>query len=245
MTSSAHISSKELSKSLSRASSKASPPKKTGELKSLGRFICLEGIDGSGKSHFCAKISKHLATKGLKTLVTHEPGGTVVADEIAKILLHFKDETVEKIMDDTELLLFFAARCQHLHNFILPKLQEGYWLISDRFTPSSYAYQGAGRGLGWNKVQALENYLPPVNPDLLLLLDVDIHKSSERWQEQPARDRFEKLHHSESNFFLDVREGYIQYAKNNPDTKVLDASLPEEEVWELIKQEVDKLTLIN
>ncbi|MBE8182919.1 MAG: dTMP kinase [Candidatus Portiera sp.] len=207
-----------------------------------GRLICFEGIDGSGKSHFCTKLSEHLTAQGLKTLVTHEPGGTAVAEKIGDILLHFKDEALEKIMDETELLLFFAARCQHINNLIIPKLQEGYWLLSDRFTPSSYAYQGAGRGLGWDKVQALENYLPPLNPDLLLLLDLDISQSSQRWQAQATRDRFEKMLQKNGDFFASVRQGYLQYAKKYPSTKVLDASLPEDEVWALIKKEVAKLS---
>lgn len=203
-----------------------------------GKFICFEGIDGSGKSHFCNKLSKHLTEQGLQVLTTHEPGGTPAAEEIAKILLHFKDDSVENIVDESELLMFFAARCQHITNFIIPKLQEGYWIITDRFTPSSYAYQAAGRGLGWDKVRALENYLPPIKPDLLLLLDLDISQSSQRWDEQDERDRFEKMLDKKGDFFTAVRQGYLKYAEQNPATKVLDASLPEAEVWQLIQQEV-------
>lgn len=206
-----------------------------------GRLICFEGIDGSGKSHFCHKLAEHLTAKGIKTQLTHEPGGTPAAEEIAQILLHFKDESVENIVDDAELLLFFAARCQHITNFIIPKLKQGYWIITDRFTPSSYAYQGAGRGLGWDKVAALESYLPPIQPDLLLLLDLDISQSSQRWEEQQERDRFEKMLTKNGDFFAQVRQGYLNYAAQHPHTKVLDASLPEDEVWQLVQQEVAKI----
>ena len=134
------------------------------------RFICLEGIDGAGKSGLVGKIQKFLAEQGVESHLTREPGGTPFAEQLAEILLRFKeDEHAETIDAQSELLLFFAARSQHTRKLIIPKMQQGTWIICDRWLPSSYAYQGGGRELGFAKVKLLEEFLPALRPDLVPL----------------------------------------------------------------------------
>ena len=199
-----------------------------------GRFICLEGVDGGGKSLFCSKIESFLKAEGVEVIVTREPGGTPFADQLAQLLLHYKEEK-ESIMPDTELLLFFASRCQHINNLILPSLRQGVWVVSDRFTPSSYAYQGDGRGLGWDKVAALEKYLPELTPDLVLIFDLPPDLSSERLATKES-DRFESLTANGHEFIRKVRESYLKYAKIHSECHVIDASPPPDQVWQQIRQ---------
>ncbi len=193
-----------------------------------GKFICLEGIDGAGKTSYCRQLVDFLRSKNYKVVQTKEPGGTPLADELAKILLNFKQE---KIVPQTELLLFFAARCQHIHNFIQPQLAQGTWVICDRYIPSSYAYQGAGRGLGNAAVANLEEYLPTLTPDITIVFDIGIEESIKRWRSM-GRDRFEEIDNLDKDFYQRVREAYLEYAKSHKECRVLDASLSQDEVWQ-------------
>lgn len=206
-----------------------------------GRFICLEGIDGAGKSYVTQKLLSFLQEHQISVVTTREPGGTPFANELAQLLLHFNEqEQQENIMPATELLLFFAARCQHLHNFIIPNLQAGKWVISDRYIASSYAYQGTGRALGWDKVESLEQYLPEITPDLVLLLDLEVKHVPDRLKNNNL-NRFESLSSEGLNFFNLVRDGYLKYATQHPECSIIDASRSRASVWSQIEQAVSQL----
>lgn len=185
-----------------------------------GLFITIEGGEGVGKSTNIAFIQETLAAKGVETTVTREPGGTPLAEEIREVLIKNRDE---KVVSETELLLMFAARAQHLHQKILPALEKGTWVISDRFTDATYAYQSGGRGVPAEKVSLLENFVQgDVRPDLTLLLDAPIEVGMARAKNRGALDRFEE---EQAEFFNNVRDNYLSRAKAEPERfKVIDAT---------------------
>jgi dTMP kinase len=191
-----------------------------------GLFITIEGGEGVGKSTNIAFIQETLAAKGIKTIVTREPGGTPLAEEVREVLIKNREE---KVVSETELLLMFAARAQHLHQKILPALEAGVWVISDRFTDATYAYQSGGRGVPTEKVALLENFVQgDVRPDLTLLLDAPIEVGMARAKNRGALDRFEE---EQAEFFNNVRENYLTRAKAEPDRfKVVDATQSLDEV---------------
>ena len=185
---------------------------------SRGRLITLEGSEGVGKSTNLDVVCKFLEEKRIRFTVTREPGGTEIAERIRELLL---SETTE-IMDGlTELLLMFAARNQHLTRKILPELDQGLWVVSDRFTDASYAYQAFGRSIAIEKVDTLRRLVQDgFNPDLTLLLDVEPDVSRGRISDREL-DRIEK---ENLEFYQRVRAGYLDLAEKLERIKLIDAS---------------------
>jgi len=189
-----------------------------------GRFITIEGVEGVGKSTNIALVKSLLEARGYEVLLTREPGGTPTGERIREILLD-KDEQAMTAM--TELLLVFAARSQHVSQVIMPALAAGQWVISDRFTDASYAYQGRGRELGIEIVAALEaQVLADFRPDLTIVLDVDIATGLERATREAEADRFES---EQASFFQRVRETFLTLAEADR-YRVIDAGQPIEKV---------------
>ncbi|MBA1445807.1 MAG: dTMP kinase [Chromatiales bacterium] len=185
-----------------------------------GRFITVEGGEGAGKSSNLSFIQGVLQAVGKTVLFTREPGGTLLGEDIRELLLGHKHTGMA---DDTELLLMFAARAEHIHQKILPALSEGVWVLCDRFTDASYAYQGAGRGLGRERIAALEAFVQgDLRPDLTLLLDLPVEIGLARAGARSAPDRFER---EQERFFEAVRQGYLEIAAREPErVRVIDAS---------------------
>ena len=198
---------------------------------SPGRFITLEGGEGAGKSTQLALACELIRAAGHEVVATREPGGTMRAEQIRSLLL---DKTSEPMPATCELLLMFAARATHLENLIKPSLARGAWVVCDRFTDASYAYQGAGRGMSSEHIRALETIVQAgLKPDLTLLLDtpaaIGLQRAQQRNRTQhSAADRFESEH---AAFFERVRNGYLQIAKREPErVRLIDASRPLEHV---------------
>ncbi|MGY8872576.1 MAG: dTMP kinase [Pseudomonadales bacterium] len=195
-----------------------------------GCFITIEGTEGVGKSTNVEFIRQYLSNKGIELRLTREPGGTPLAEEIRELLLQPRDE---KVSDDAEILLVFAARAQHVDQVIKPSLEQGQWVLSDRFTDATFAYQGAGRGISWNRIQQLEQYvLGDLRPDLTVLLDLPVDIGIARAKERGALDRFEQEKH---DFFEKVRQGYHHRLRAEPDRfALIDASQSLENVQQQI-----------
>ena len=185
-----------------------------------GKFITIEGTEGAGKSTNLSSIEKVLNDFDISYIVTREPGGTAVGEELRSVLL--KNESIN-ISGQTELLLMFASRMQHINDVIKPALKLNKWVICDRFTDASYAYQGYGRQLNLSFISSLENLVhPDVQPDLTLILDVPVNIAMGRVYNRGNLDRFEQ---EDVAFFNRVREGYKEIAKNNIDRcREIDAS---------------------
>ena len=182
-----------------------------------GKFITLEGVDGAGKSTHLGFVADWLRQQGREVIVTREPGGTPLGETLRELLLHREMDA------DTELLLMFAARQEHLAALILPALARGAWVLSDRFTDASYAYQCGGRGIAATRLQALEAWtLDGFKPDLTLLFDVSPEVAATRRAQARAADRFEQ---EQAAFFTRVREAYLLRANADPARiKIIDAS---------------------
>lgn len=202
-----------------------------------GKFITIEGGEGVGKSTNIEFIKGLLEARGIECIVTREPGGTPLAEEIREVLIKNRDE---KVVSETELLLMFAARAQHLHQKILPALASGTWVVSDRFTDATYAYQSGGRGVPEEKVSLLEDFVQgDVRPDLTLLLDAPIEVGMARAKNRGALDRFEE---EQGEFFNAVRNNYLTRASSEPHRfKVVDATQALEAVQMDIKALFDAL----
>lgn len=202
----------------------------------FGKFITIEGGEGVGKSTNIAFIQSQLESKGIQCLITREPGGTPLAEEIREVLIKNRDEIV---VSETELLLMFAARAQHLHQKIMPALSEGKWVISDRFTDATYAYQSGGRGVSASNVGLLENFVQgDLRPDLTLLLDAPPEVGMARARGRGQLDRFEE---EKSAFFDRVRHNYLSRAAAEPKRfKVVDAtqilSAVQRDIAELLRE---------
>mgnify|MGYP001259911041 FL=1 len=196
----------------------------------LGQFITIEGIECVGKSTNAKYIETMLNKKGYKTLLTREPGGSGIGEKIRNILLFEKKDTLSPM---TELLLLFAAREKHINEIIKPALENGTWVICDRFTDASFAYQGFGRELGFEKVNQLKALIQKdFEPDLTILLDAPLEVITSRRKLNP-NDRFES---EDKKFFGRVRNGYLELAKIFEDrVKVIDASQDIEDVQNQIK----------
>jgi dTMP kinase len=195
-----------------------------------GQFITLEGGEGLGKSTNLHFIKSFLENQGLSVVVTREPGGTPLAEQIRSLLL---EERAEVVADKTELLLMFSARAQHLKEVIHPALAQGQWVISDRFTDATYAYQGGGRQMEVSLIQQLETWVQGLfRPDLTFLLDAPISVSMQRVKERLNNDRFEQ---EQLPFFERVREAYLVQARNHPDRiQVINAN----QSLELVQQDM-------
>ena len=183
-------------------------------------FITIEGIEGVGKSTNIEFITRCLDKFGVEWTVTREPGGTVLAELIRKLLL---DQHTEPMAEMTELLLIFAARAQHLAQVIKPALAAGRWVISDRFTDATYAYQGGGRGLNSDTIARLETLVQgELRPDLTFILDLDPETGLTRARQRADLDRFEL---EKISFFERVRQTYLERAAAEPQRcRVIDAS---------------------
>ncbi len=195
-----------------------------------GKFITFEGGEGAGKSTNILAAQEYLESQGVKAQLTREPGGTPLAEEIRSLLISKREESVNEL---TELLLVFSARAQHLNNLIKPALAQGIWVLCDRFTDATYAYQGAGRGLSLEAIRTLEVLVQDnIRPDLTLLLDLDIEVGATRARNRGALDRFESL---DAEFFSRVRDMYLQRAKSESYYKVVDANQSLENVQLAVK----------
>jgi dTMP kinase len=181
-----------------------------------GKFLTIEGTEGVGKSTNLAFVRDWLEAKGIEVIVTREPGGTPLAEQIRHLLLSKRDEPVD---ETAELLLVFAARAQHLAQVIKPALARGAWVLSDRFTDATYAYQGGGRGLSKSTIEQLEQLVQgDLRPDLTLILDIDVQLGLDRARQRGELDRFE----SETIVFFErVRNAYRQRALAAPERYAL------------------------
>ena len=197
---------------------------------SRGRFITLEGGEGAGKSTNLDRIQRNLEQAGKRVLRTREPGGTPLGEEVRELLLGQRKDGMHAI---TELLLMFAARAEHLHQVIQPALARGDWVLCDRFTDASYAYQGGGRGMDTGPVSILESLVQgELRPDLTLLLDLPVETGLTRAGRRSEPDRFEQ---EDLTFFERVRAAYRQRAIAEPGRfRVIDASQPLASVGEQI-----------
>jgi|TARA_B100000929_G_scaffold6142_1_gene5179 dTMP kinase len=193
--------------------------------KMSGLFITIEGIECVGKSTNAKFISDLLNKKNIKTHVTREPGGTSLGEKIRQILLFEQNDSISPL---GELLLLFAAREKHINEVIKPNLEQGKWVISDRFTDASFAYQGFGRGLDFDQVNQLKQIIQnDFDPDLTFLLDAPIDVIKSRRKLNP-NDRFES---EDREFFERVRQGYLELASVFKDrVKIIDATQPIEQV---------------
>jgi dTMP kinase len=188
-----------------------------------GVFITLEGVEGAGKSTMLKCVITALTKAQIPYVKTREPGGTQLAEKIRHILL---DPSDEPMSSDTELLLMFASRAQHIHEIILPALRAGKWVISDRFTDATYAYQGGGRGISTARIAQMEDWVQgDLRPDCTLLLDLPVEIGMERISKRKAgHDRIEK---EQYEFFERVRNAYLQRAQQSVNQyKIIDAAQP-------------------
>jgi len=185
-----------------------------------GKFITLEGGEGAGKSSNIPFIETYLRERDIHLLMTREPGGTSLSERIRDILL---DKNEQHMTSDTELLLMFAARAQHLEQVILPALANGQWVICDRFTDATYAYQGGGRGIAYERIAILEQWVQgDVRPDMTLIFDLPVEVGLARAGQRSTPDRFEQENH---RFFERVRAAYLQRAEAAPQRyTIIDAS---------------------
>ena len=187
-----------------------------------GRFISFEGIDGAGKSTHLSWLADYLRAQQISVVVSREPGGTALGEQVRRLLL-----ADTQIHAETEALLVFAARRQHLAEIIEPALLAGKWVLCDRFSDASYAYQGGGRGIAEEKLAILEAWVQQreyglLQPDLTLLFDLPLQIARQRLQHERCLDRFER---EQNDFFARVRENYLQRAQMAR-FRVIDAQQP-------------------
>jgi dTMP kinase len=174
----------------------------------MKKFITFEGVDGAGKSTHLSWFAEALRQRGQDVVVTREPGGTALGEQLREILLH------QTMGMDTEALLMFAARAEHIAQVISPALLAGRVVISDRFSDASFAYQGSGRGMDWGKLKQLEAWVHnDLQPDLTLFFDVPVEVARLRLANNTTPDRFEREH---GDFFERVRAGYHRRVQENP-----------------------------
>ncbi|GGC74419.1 thymidylate kinase [Marinobacter halophilus] len=195
-------------------------------MQARGRFITFEGTEGVGKSTQLENAANTLKKLGIEFIITREPGGTPMAETIRELLLALREEPVH---ETTELLLMFAARAQHLHNRILPALDQGKWVLCDRFTDATFAYQGGGRGVSKERIALLEALVQgDVRPDHVILLDAPVETGMARARKRGELDRFEQ---EAQAFFQRIRDAYLERATAMPSRyHVVNAALPLEQV---------------
>lgn len=202
-----------------------------------GKFITVEGIEGVGKSTNIEFLSGIIEQKGFEVLLTREPGGTPMAERIRQMLLEHGDEPLPDI---AESLLFFASRSLHINNTIRPALEAGKWVVCDRFTDASRAYQGYGRKLGLDKIDLMAEWVQgDLQPDLTLLLDAPVEVGMARAEKRGGADRLDS---EEAAFYGRVREGYLSLAAAQPERfAVIDASREIAQVQAEIAREINRL----
>lgn len=202
-----------------------------------GYFISFEGIEGVGKTTALQFVREYLTKKEIDYVVTREPGGTPIAEAIREVLLNHYDE---KMCKDTELLLMFAGRAQNIAQVILPALQRGQWVLSDRFTDASFAYQGGGRGIAIEHIAELARWVQgDLQPDLTFLLDMPVEMALSRVTSRGAKDRIEM---EGVEFFTRVRAQYLQLAKKQPQRFcMISVDQPKDQVRKQILDAIDTL----
>lgn len=206
--------------------------------KYVGKFITLEGTEGGGKSTNLKFIENWLVEHDIEVITTREPGGTNIGEKIRAILL---DTNNTEITAETELMLMFSARNQHIQEKIMPALEAGKWVVSDRFTDASYAYQGAARGIEYQRIAELEKWvLQGFHPDMTFVFDLSIDVGMKRVKSRGEKtDRFEQ---EQKDFFEKVRRSYLHRASQSPQYyKVLDAGKPLNSVQQQIEQTLKEL----
>ncbi|MCD6568605.1 dTMP kinase [bacterium] len=205
-----------------------------------GKLIVFEGIDGCGKSTILQEVKEALRSLGFPVVSTREPGGTncPVAEEIRKILLY----SPEPLYPETEMLLFAASRAQHTQKFILPKLQEGYIVLSDRYLWSSLAYQGVGRKLGIELVRIINTpAVKEVSPDIIFLFDVPASVAWKRTKKRIKKQKYDRFEKEGIRFQETLRGAYLELAHKNPKAVVVDATLPAGEVAKIVFKKILQL----
>ncbi len=203
-----------------------------------GLFITVEGTEGVGKSTNMALVYETLTAQGIEVVQTREPGGTELSEKIRDLLLDHRNTAM---VDDTELLLMFAARAQHIAEVIKPALARGAWVLCDRFTDSTYAYQGGGRGISMQRIAELEQWVQgDLRPDITLLLDAPVEVGMARAAKRPqAADRFER---EKQVFFEKLRSTFLILAKQQPQRfRIIDAAKPLEEVTKQVQSVLQPL----
>ena len=200
-----------------------------------GKFITLEGIEGAGKSSHLGFIQSFLQQAGKTVVLTREPGGTALGEKIRELLLDHRNDAMAS---DTELLLMFAARAQHLAQVICPALARSEWVLCDRFTDATYAYQGGGRGIAHARIAAMETWVQAeLRPDLTLLLDVPEDIGLQRAGQRSTPDRFER---ERTEFFKRVRAAYLDMSKAHAARyRVIDAALPLDTVQQALQKTLE------
>ncbi|WP_111656751.1 dTMP kinase [Isoalcanivorax indicus] len=206
-------------------------------MSSRGRFITFEGVEGAGKSSNLGWAAELLRAAGIEVVISREPGGTPLAEALRNLLLAPHEEAVAP---DTELLLIFAARAQHLQQVIRPALDAGKWVLCDRFTDATYAYQGGGRGLSMTRIGALEQLVQgDLRPDCTVLFDIDVLTGLARAGKRGTLDRFER---EDRAFFERIRSTYLARAEAEPERfRCLDAGAPLDEVRQQVQTLIDAL----
>lgn len=197
-----------------------------------GKFITLEGMDGAGKSTHIPNIVSALEARGFEVVSTREPGGTKLGERLRELLLH------ESMHPETETLLMFAARREHIAEVIEPALTRGAYVLSDRFTDATYAYQCGGRGVEAAKICALEGWVQgSLQPDVTLLFDVPVEVSIQRLADARSPDKFER---ETSDFFTRIRNAYLLRAQENPQRfRVIDSN----QSLEIVSNSLEKIIL--
>jgi dTMP kinase len=196
----------------------------------MSKFITFEGVDGAGKSTHLAWFADALRQRGHEVIVTREPGGTPLGEQLREILLN------QPMSIGTEALLMFAARLEHIEQLIKPALHTGKWVVSDRFSDASFAYQGGGRGLDWNKLSQLEQWVhSDLQPNLTLFFDVPVEVAQQRLRSpdntRPNNATLDRFEQEQADFFERVRAGYHKRIGQNPKRYALiDGSQPLEKV---------------
>jgi dTMP kinase len=190
-----------------------------------GKFITLEGLDGAGKSTQLEWLAQRWRAHGVEVIITREPGGTPLGERIRQLLLNAD----EALAPETETLLLFAARSEHIQHVIAPHLAAGRWVLCDRFTDATFAYQGGGRGVAWHKIEALEQWIHGgLEPDLTLYFDVSPAVGRARTAAVKSPDRFER---EQDAFFQRVRDAYLLRARSAPQRiHIVDAERSMEEI---------------
>ncbi len=199
-----------------------------------GKFITLEGMDGAGKSTHIPTIIAALQARGIEVVSTREPGGTALGERLRELLLH------ENMHVETETLLMFAARREHIASIIAPALARGAYVLSDRFTDATYAYQSGAKGVAAVKVELLEQWVhADLQPDLTLLFDVPVEVSIQRLATARSPDKFER---EDAGFFMRIRQAYLQRAQQNPARfRIIDANRSLEDVKKSVEDEISIL----
>jgi len=205
----------------------------------MGKFLTLEGVEGVGKTTNLNFIANYLETAGKEVVITREPGGTSIAEKIRGLLLDHNEET---LCNESELLLMFAARAQHINKVIKPALNTGKWVVCDRFTDATYAYQGGGRHFKMDDISWIENFVQKgLSPDKTVLLDLSVEIGLKRAASRSAPDRFET---EKQSFFENVREVYLDRANAEPKRFfVVDASQTIEQVQKNITSCLDEMLM--